>query len=129
MSVTANKSELFFEIERFTESEAEVLVAVLHCLATGDSNLTFKTLAKAIGEAHKSHQHKKTMVGTVSGCYFCSTPIPPINQAIESGWIPSFWTGHGTEDEEVSWPVCPMCQQMHLEQDRSGEFIQIVRQS
>lgn len=53
-------------------------------------------------------------------CPFCQAPMPPVPQAIEAGWCPSYYDG----DDEVADPVCPACQESRLVlDDLTGEMM------
>ncbi len=44
-------------------------------------------------------------------CYFCNCQMPEvIDEAIDAGWIPSFWHG----DVECDGQVCPKCNKEFL---------------
>jgi hypothetical protein len=43
-------------------------------------------------------------------CHFCKVTTP-LDNAIETGWTPSFWR---TENEEVLEPVCTQCLAQYL---------------
>jgi hypothetical protein len=44
-------------------------------------------------------------------CYFCNIEILDVDEAIDAGWIPSFWAN---EDREILYPVCPGCLDKYL---------------
>ena len=52
-------------------------------------------------------------------CAFCGKEVDSVDEAIELGWVPSFWRG------EVCYegPVCPDCFREHLFTDADGEWV------
>jgi len=50
-------------------------------------------------------------------CCFCDATMPGVEAAIEADWIPSFWD----RGQEISNPVCPVCQTEHLREGPDGE--------
>jgi hypothetical protein len=50
-------------------------------------------------------------------CHFCRKP-GELPQAIDEGWVPSFWRG----DQEQFDPVCGKCVRAHLVLAADGEF-------
>lgn len=57
-------------------------------------------------------------------CHFCRSTVLTIEAAIEAEWIPSFYY---TGDEcETPDPVCPACQETHLELADDGEYVCIT---
>lgn len=51
-------------------------------------------------------------------CYFCGAVEQLVEDAVDDGWIPSFWVG----DEEELSPVCASCQAEHLREGKDGEL-------
>ena len=51
-------------------------------------------------------------------CTICNTSAPPINAAIDAGWMPSYYDG----DEECEGPICPCCVQAYMSTGDDGEL-------
>ncbi len=45
-------------------------------------------------------------------CTFCKVSVASVDEAIDSGWHPSFWDHAGIV--EYSDPVCPACAAEHM---------------
>jgi hypothetical protein len=72
-----------------------------------------RKMADAV-EAFDAKQQEKPI-----RCYFCQTSTPTVNEAIEAGWIPSFYDGIW----ECSTPVCSKCVSKHTEWNNEfGDF-------
>ena len=57
---------------------------------------------------------------TMIRCAFCAMTVPDVPDAIDAGWIPSYYDNQ----EEKADPVCLACQQAYLEVDpKDGEFV------
>ena len=52
-------------------------------------------------------------------CVLCGAVMPDIHQAIDEGWIPSFFDG----EEPCDGPVCNECVMKYMEMDESGETV------
>ena len=52
-------------------------------------------------------------------CCFCERHVDERDQAIDEGWIPSFW--HDLTNAEYEGPVCPACQGKHIRVGANGE--------
>jgi len=63
----------------------------------------------------KTNQHSRIE------CHFCNRTTRDVEAAIEAGWIPSFY--EVGDEHETPDPVCPMCQEVFLEQDDDGEMV------
>ena len=50
-------------------------------------------------------------------CALCGKLMPEIEEAIDAGWLPSFWDG-----EAEDGPVCPDCE-TKLITDDDGELV------
>jgi hypothetical protein len=51
-------------------------------------------------------------------CCFCEKEVESIHEAVELGWYPDFWQG----DTSYQGPVCPECQEEHLDTGDDGEY-------
>jgi len=51
-------------------------------------------------------------------CVMCETPMPPIDEAIDAGWMPSYYDG----DDPCDGPVCPECCERRCMIARDGEL-------
>ena len=72
-----------------------------------------RKMADAV-EAFDAKQQEKPI-----RCCFCQTSIPTVDEAIEAGWIPSFFDG----DSECSAPVCIKCVDEKIEfNDELGDY-------
>lgn len=58
------------------------------------------------------------MRNTLTRCPFCDRPMPPVPEAIDRGWIPSYFVGCAEHDD----PVCPGCAVEHLRHAPDGEW-------
>ena len=51
-------------------------------------------------------------------CYFCGCKVDTVDEAIDAGWVPSFFqrSRFQTVEQavEVVWPVCQCCQDKNL---------------
>ncbi len=53
-------------------------------------------------------------------CHFCGT-TNSLDQAVEDGWVPYFYSTDGNSIEE---PACPPCADRHLKLGPDGEWEQ-----
>lgn len=57
-------------------------------------------------------------------CSFCGRAAIDVEDAIEHGWIPSYWEAGG--EHEISEPVCGECVEKHIEADADGEMVRVT---
>jgi len=50
-------------------------------------------------------------------CAICGTTVESVEQAIDLGWIPSFW-----EQEKEYGPACAGCSETLIQVDEDGEW-------
>ena len=52
-------------------------------------------------------------------CVLCGVHQPNIEEAIDAGWVPTYWDG----DNELDGPVCADCAEKHLDTDGYDWFV------